>query len=66
MKTNRIAGVSPEKAEELKRSPKVAALVDRFQRLTNGTATPQERAAFEERTKRMREMPKGTLSEDLT
>jgi len=56
MKKSFIDGVSPERVAALAKSPKVVEALALMKKVTNGTATREERLEFRKRTTRARNL----------
>lgn len=61
MRTNFIDGVSKERVATLRNSPRVVKFLELMKKVTSGTATAAERAEYEARTKRARELDPNVL-----
>ena len=61
MKTTAIAKVDPKRVEALGKSPEIAGFLALCEKVNDGSATPEERAEFDARTKRARELDPNVL-----
>lgn len=56
MKTNFVDGVSKERVAAIRNSPRVAKFIELTKKVTSGTATVSERAEYDARTQRVRNL----------